>query len=332
MMDDRDDRDARGGPDRGPVKVLYFAGSGRSGTTVVNTLLGQVPGAFAAGEIRYLWQRGMVEDRLCACGRPFSRCAFWGPVVADAVDEGSPTAEELASHLRSRLRIAHLPAILWRRAMGRPGVEPHADDQAIVRLYRSISDHSGGAVVLDSSKLPPYGLLLSQLPGIDFHVLHLVRDPRAAAFSWQRTKRLLDFGDDQLMPRQPLWKSALLWLVWNSLTPLLWGPRSNRYLRVRYEDFASAPQRTLAEVLRMIGLDATALPFDGPHQARVAPTHAVAGNPARHSSGTVRVRPDTEWIDRMRARDHWVVTALTAPALFGLGYRMQGRRPGGGIS
>jgi hypothetical protein len=252
--------------------------------------------------------------------------------VADAVDVSSRAAEEVAAHLRSRLRIARLPAILWRRATGRPGVEPHADDDAIMRVYRSISDHSGGAVVLDSSKLPPYGLLLSQLPGIDFHVLHLVRDPRAAAFSWQRAKRLLDFGDDQLMPRQPLWKSALLWLLWNSLTTVLWGPRSNRYLRVRYEDFASAPRSTLAEVLRMVGLDPAALPFDGPHLARVAPTHSVAGNPARHSSGTVRVKPDSEWIDRMRTRDHAMVTALTAPALLGLGYRLQGRRPDGDVS
>jgi hypothetical protein len=42
----------------------------------------------------------------------------------------------------------------------------------------------------------------------------------------------------------------------------------------------------------------------------------------------VHVKPDTEWIDRMRVRDHWAVTALTAPALFGLGYRLHGRRAG----
>lgn len=313
------------------VKVLYFAGSGRSGTTVVNNLLGQVPGAFAAGEIRYLWQRGVVEDRLCACGEPFSRCRFWAPVLADAMDDDSPAAADVAARLLSRLRILRLPGLLWRRATGRPGVAPHPDDRAIERLYRSISHHSGGAVVLDSSKLPPYGVLLSQLPGIELYVLHVVRDPRAAAFSWQRSKPLLDFGDDQLMPRQPLWKSSLLWLLWNWLTILLWGPRSNRYIRVRYEDFASAPQRTLAEVVRMIGLDPTALPFEGSHQARVQPTHSVAGNPARLSSGTVRVKPDTEWVDRMGARDHWVVTALTAPVLLSLGYGVgRGHTAGGG--
>jgi hypothetical protein len=323
-----DAADAVGDRNQGPVKVLYFAGSGRSGTTVVNNLLGQVPGAVAAGEIRYLWQRGVVEDRLCGCGQPFSRCHFWRAVLADAMDGSSPAAADVAARLLSRLRILRLPGMLRRRAAGRPAVVPHPDDRAIERLYRSISDHSGGAVVLDSSKLPPYGVLLSQLPGIELYLLHVVRDPRAAAFSWQRTKPLLDFGDDQLMPRQPLWKSSLLWLLWNSLTTVLWGPRSDRYIRVRYEDFASAPQETLAEVVRMIGLDPTALPFEGPHRARVRPTHSVAGNPARLSSGTVRVKPDTEWMHRMGSRDHWIVTLLTAPGLLGLGYGLRGHAAG----
>jgi hypothetical protein len=317
-MNDADDTVHNGS--RGRVKVLYFAGSGRSGTTVVNNLLGQVPGAFAAGEIRYVWQRGIVEDRLCACGKPFSQCQFWARVTADVIDKSSPPAADVATRLLSRLRILRLPGVLWRRASGRPGVVPHPDDRAIELLYRSICRHSGGAVVLDSSKLPPYGLLLSQLPGIELYLLHVVRDPRAAAFSWLRSKPLLDFGDDQLMPRQPLWKSSLLWLLWNSLTVMLWGPRSNRYIRVRYEDFVSTPQQTLAEVVRMIGLEPEALPFEGPHQARVQPTHSVAGNPARLSTGTVRVKPDTEWMHSMRSRDHWVVTALTAPGLLSLGY------------
>lgn len=38
-----------------PVRVLYIAGTGRSGTTIFSNLLGQVPGCLAAGEVRYAW-------------------------------------------------------------------------------------------------------------------------------------------------------------------------------------------------------------------------------------------------------------------------------------
>ena len=52
------------------------AGSGRSGSTLITTVLGQLDGCFAAGELRYLWQRGMVDNRPCGCGAPFvTSCA-----------------------------------------------------------------------------------------------------------------------------------------------------------------------------------------------------------------------------------------------------------------
>ena len=49
------------------IRVLYLAGSGGSGSTLVTTALGQLDGVFAAGELRYLWHRGLVE-RLFAPG------------------------------------------------------------------------------------------------------------------------------------------------------------------------------------------------------------------------------------------------------------------------
>ena len=80
-----------------PVRVLYFAGSGRSGTTVMNTILGQVPGCFAAGELRYLWHRGVVEDHRCACGEPFHSCPVWSQVMASAFGGNPPDAAGIGS-------------------------------------------------------------------------------------------------------------------------------------------------------------------------------------------------------------------------------------------
>ena len=101
---------------------------------------------------------------------------------------------------------------------------------------------------MDSSKLPPYGVLLAGLPGIELRVLHVVRDPRAAAFSWRR-RRALDTGDDRLMTRHPVWKAALLWSVWNAATIRLWG--RGDYLRVRYEDLVGDPAAVIAADRRL---------------------------------------------------------------------------------
>jgi len=64
----------------GPVRVLYIGGLGRSGSTLIERLLGQVPGVCAVGELVHLWDRGITEDERCGCGEPFRQCPFWSQV------------------------------------------------------------------------------------------------------------------------------------------------------------------------------------------------------------------------------------------------------------
>lgn len=284
------------------IRVLYLAGSGRSGSTLVTTALGQIDGLFAAGELRYLWQRGLVDERPCGCGLPLPECPVWSAVLAElpAHDPAS-----IAAGLRQRLRMRN-----------RLNVPPHPDDATIAALYEAIHAHTGGAVIVDSSKLPPYGVLLAGLPGIDLRVLHVVRDPRAAAFSWRR-RRSLD-GDERLMTRHPVWKAALLWTVWNGAVLRRWS--RGAYLRVRYEDLVQDPQAWVRRIADFAGVSSASLPFTEDGLLTLAPTHSVAGNPVRHRTGGVEVRADDEWRTAMTSRDNAVVTALAAPLMSRLGY------------
>lgn len=309
------------------VKVLFIAGTGRSGTTILNSILGQVPGCFAAGEVRYVWRRGILEDHRCGCGEPFSQCPAWTVVMQKALDGNAvDVAAATASGLERRLRIRRVPVMMWRRMRKRPAVKPHADDVNILRVYQALSGLPGVDVVVDSSKLPPYGLLLSSLPGVDLFVVHVVRDPRATAFSWRRTKATHDTSTAATMPRLESWRSAVLWMVWNSLTEA-WWPRSSKHnILVRYEDLVQEPTSTLRRLLQIIGTD---LPDDliSGHNVTLAPTHSVAGNPTRHASGVVKLRSDDEWKVAMRTPERVIVTALTAPGLRRFGYLMRtGRR------
>ena len=64
----------------GRVRLLYVGGAGRSGSTLLDLLLSEVPGMFAAGEVRYLWNRGVRDNELCGCGQSFLSCPFWSAV------------------------------------------------------------------------------------------------------------------------------------------------------------------------------------------------------------------------------------------------------------
>ena len=56
------------------VKVLFLAGWGRSGTTIIDNILGEIDGFFSVGELYHLWGRGLVQERRCGCGVPPRQC------------------------------------------------------------------------------------------------------------------------------------------------------------------------------------------------------------------------------------------------------------------
>ena len=64
------------------TKVLYLAGAGRSGSTLLGRLFAEPPQAVHVGELVYLWRRGFAENHLCGCGVPFLECPFWSEVFA----------------------------------------------------------------------------------------------------------------------------------------------------------------------------------------------------------------------------------------------------------
>ena len=64
----------------GRLRVLYLGGLGRSGSTLIERLIGQLPGVCPVGELVHLWQRGITEGERCGCGEPFRECPFWQQV------------------------------------------------------------------------------------------------------------------------------------------------------------------------------------------------------------------------------------------------------------
>ena len=314
-------RHGMSGPD-GTVKVLYVAGSGRSGSTILDRILGQLDGFFSAGELCNLWERGVLAGRRCGCGTPVPDCPVWRPVLVDTLGGTDQLdAVGLAAVARRWLRPWSVPGLL----LGRDPAAGDAYQAALARLYLAVKRRSGCRVIVDSSKSPVYARLLAAIPGVEVAVVHLVRDPRATAWSFLRAKRLPDFGDDRLMLRQHPLVSARRWSLWQAATELLWRRRGGRYLRVAYEDFMRDPRAAVREVAALVGEEPAGWPFTGPASVRLGVTHSVSGNPNRFGTGEVRLRADEEWRGAMRPADRAMVTALTWPLLLRYHYPLRPR-------
>jgi Sulfotransferase family len=302
------------------VKVLYVVGLGRSGSTILSNSLGQIGGYFSAGEMNFIWKHNVLENRLCGCGRPFRECPVWTRVMDEAfggMDGVDP--REMMRLQASGTRTRHIPLMLTAR--GTRALEERLEKLLInyARLYEAMGTVTGSRVIVDSSKEPAHGYAMSLVPGVDFYVLHLIRDPRAAAYSWLKKKPQPDSEEIEHMHRKTPAMSSALWDSWNASAEALWRRAPEKYLRLHYEDFVADPRASLERIVKLVGVTAE-LPLAGEREVVLGVSHTVSGNPNRFETGAIELRPDREWMEKMYPRHKALVTALTLPLLKHYGY------------
>jgi SAM-dependent methyltransferase len=324
----------------GDVKVLFLAGKGRSGGTLLAALLGQLPGFFNIGELNRLWDWGLVSasqrfgaassDYRCGCGEPLQACPTWHAILERA-DQLVP---ELAPLAGARIDRDQAEVVRWsqtpRLFRTRPGglSRWHALDRyatASSAVYRAITEVTGARVVVDSSRLPIEPVGLGLVPDVDVYVTQLVRDPRAVVYSWKRVKRTSDYSDDEYMPRFSASYTTASWLARNVVTEAVGRRRPVEV--VHYDDLARDPAAVLRRLAGVVGEPAGDLAFLTSETATIAPTHSVGGNPMRMTSGAIRIEPDDEWRRSIAPFDRFVATAIALPLLHRYGLPIRAAMP-----
>ncbi|GAA3837561.1 sulfotransferase [Sphaerisporangium flaviroseum] len=319
--------------------MVFVGGLGRSGTTLLERLLGEVPGIAPLGEVVHLWERGVNAHEPCGCGERFTTCPFWRRVGIRAFGGWSPGLADRVLTLRHRIdRTRHIPALARRQC--RVGLSGYT--RAYSRVYEAAAQVAGCPVVVDSSKHASLAFCLSTSPVVDLSVVHLVRDPRAVAYSWRRRVRRPE--DGTAMTRWRPIRTSLHWMVQNLAFELL-ARRGASVIRIRYEDLLADPRTVLSTLLARLGYRDVAggasaggggeggggaggggLTFLRPGQAELSVAHTCAGNPMRFRAGPVELSRDDSWRDRLSYRHKWLVTALTWPLMIQYGYRVRDRR------
>lgn len=309
-------------PDTRRILILYIGGCGRSGSTLMMRLFAEHTGGPAVGELFHIWRNGYQRDFICGCGVRFSECPFWVEVTRRAFGDTPVDAERMMELQRRahgpqtllslRFRLLQLPS--YRRALAEY-------TEVLGRLYAAIAETAGSRVIIDSSKSPQLARMLERLPAADVHVVHLVRDSRATAWSWSRVRTEPAVGGTALMRRFPAWRSALEWTTNHAL--FLFDRRQPpSYAVCRYEDFVQDPG---AEICRAVPWLASRVSNRGAGDYVLSKSHSVTGNPNRFESGPVSITLDSEWEYAMPFRDRWVVTVISAPLLKWFGYSLRGR-------
>jgi hypothetical protein len=184
---------------------------------------------------------------------------------------------------------------------------------ATSRLIDAVAAVTGAEVIVDSSKWPTDPGVLGRVDAIAPYALLLVRDPRAVAWSWQRTKAHHDLDQPREMDRFPAWHSGLSWTSRNLVAGLAARRSPGPRMTLRYEDFTADPGAGLTAIGRFLGRAPDVAAVLDDRTLHVTEGHTLAGNPTRFGGSEVRIRSDDEWRTGLSKWDRRTVNLLTWP-------------------
>jgi hypothetical protein len=244
-----------------PRKIIYIAGLGHSGSTILDMLLSTTRRAVGLGQVWTVLRekRAISGARICSCGAPAPQCDFWGPVINELHKSTAP------SHPGHRYRLV---------------------------LDRVDEMYGAETAVIDSSKqvtnLPS---LIEDQDNVDLRVLHNIKDVRAFTVStldnevrkqrrsgipelifyeWYRGNRMVERQATQLLARPPL--------------------------RIMYEALCFATDHVVRQITGYLGGEY----IDTGGDLNAGHTHIISGNRARlpGSASATKLSYDHRWFAR----------------------------------
>lgn len=325
--------------------TLYIAGSGHSGSTLLDMLLGGHSQVASLGEPIFLVFNSndhRAMDR-CTCGCHVLECPFWRRVEGGArqllgVNDGEP-------HVLRRLAVADPKMALLRDDEGRfvplPAGQAYPfrsrthealmvmgstrlrrSGARIVRevdlqrrvsinlnfLYDAVRVGLDVPVVVDSTKNPGYlkGVWLERTAPL--HVVVLLRDGRAVCHSRMRREGTSMSSAARIWVTEQVKRLAVQATI----------PAANRTV-VRYEDLCSDPESELRRLctLASIGWDPAMLDFRGDR-------HNLGGNPMRFREDEREIRLDEAWRGALSPQDIRAFDRIAGWLNHHLGYGRRG--------
>lgn len=290
-------------------RVIYIAGYGRSGSTVLDTAMSKTwVGVESGGELSLQLDAFSRPTTHCSCGRQVSDCTFWQPLYTNTLN-GNQSQTAFSRH-ESR------PSHVFGRRINQSS-KSWVDWNT--RLLRSLSPDGGlhqENWVVDSSKTARKAAfrpdLLEADLGVEIFIVHLVRSPKSVLLSLAKgLNRDLEVGT-QTRPRSRL-RTITSWVVANAHAYRLSHKLGEqRVRRIEYEQLVADPETTLLEIGAWLRLE------EDKERIDVATPHIVTGNRSRFNSPQISRRSSNSWTRTDRALDHAArLLGFAANAVFG---------------
>ena len=281
-------------------KIVYIISDNRSGSTLLDQLLGAHEQMISLGEVHHL-QAYALQDRSlynpahpleCSCGTVVEKCHFWSQVeeqlrqplrslvLKPRFFESPDDATSFAKRVRRLVRftVADNPQLLRYALIGRllDGRRVAKDSFA---LYDAIFEQTTARYVIDSSKSRFRFRLLYEYEPDRMCAVVLGRDYRGTVYS--RMKRGRDMET-----------SVRTWVrCMRQIDELTQDIPAEQRIRVRYEDLCADPVAELSRICGFLKVDFSDEMLSRPS----GNVHHLGGSPSKFDPDRTKIKLDQSY-------------------------------------
>ena len=323
----------------GKIHLVYILSASHSGSTMLAMLLGAHPEVCTVGELKAT-SLGDSDRYLCSCRKRIRECPFWTGISRDMAIRGfsfditnagtdfktvaNPYVRKLLSPLHrgpALEKIRDLALNLsptWRTRL--PQI------QAVnAALMECVLEHTGGKIIVDSSKVGIRLKYLLRNPSLDVKIIRLIRDGRGVALTYMNQALFADASDPSLRSGGTgieranglsMAEAAQEWRRSNEEADvILHDLERSRWIDARYEHLCLHTAGTLNNLFSFIGVDPAKAITDFRSVA-----HHVVGNGMRLDS-TGEISLDERWKTILPTSDLQIFDSVAGRMNRRLGYK-----------
>ena len=244
-------------------RLIFIASLGRSGSTLLDLLLGANPKIVGLGEVWKTLRLAADQQHACTCGQPGLECPVWGEVL-----------EQRRSRPELPMAESYRPLIERARAV-----------------------HGPDTVLVDSSKDLPVLREITDIMEKQFRVLFLLKDVRAYAASAADADPMPGSTAVMHALRRSAFLRALQWWQRNRSFADFLHESELEFMQLGYEELCFRPELILGKICGFAGV-----PFDAAMLSpTTSNSHILRGNPMRWDPGRRKaIVYDNRWFYRPR--------------------------------
>ena len=258
------------------IRLIYILGSGYSGSTILDLLLGSHSEIESLGE--FLHYEDVVKNNgICTCWKKINDCPYWQEVRK-----------------------------IYDGLISKSGVD-FRDNQILKDyfMFKAILIHTGKKIIVDSSKRLDRFKLLFDSGLFDIKLIYLIRECQGFMYSGKKRNytgilktNLNENGtvNSYVFRRKKIYdgplKTGILWFFenWEMINFLNKINPENR-ITVRYNDLALNPEKELLRICKIAGIDFEENMLN--YSAYIH--HNIGGNPTRMRKKDASIKYDDRW-------------------------------------